>query len=283
MFAAWLLLQSALPAPAWVRPPVPLAPPLAETSGLARGVAHPGAIWTLNDSDNPAELFAIDTAGRTLGRVRVRGASNVDWEAIASGPCPGRERGRTCLYVGDIGDNARRRPFLTVYRIPEPDPARDTVVTVLDSLRFQYPDSARDAESMAVDRSGDLWIVSKELVREPRLYRVPARAWRSALVARAEFLGTLPIPSARGIEQWTTDATWSANGGALMVRTYGALWRVPFVAGRPRVAETTLLCGLAGLGPQGEGLVAIGPDVYAISSERWLGNEPSVAVVRCGA
>src|ERR1041385_829562 len=118
MLTALLLLQVAIPDPQWSRPPVALADPtLSETSALVVSQAHPGVLWTLNDSDNPPELFATDTAGRALGKVLVVGARNVDCEALAWGQC-GLPRGampvrsRRCLYIGDIGDNSRVRPFV---------------------------------------------------------------------------------------------------------------------------------------------------------------------------
>lgn len=284
MLTGLLLLQIALPAPTWTRPPLPLADPrLSETSALAPGI-EAGVFWTLNDSDNPAELFATDTNGRALGRIRVKGATNIDWEALAPGPCPARRPTgplARCLYIGDIGDNVRKRPWVVIYRAALPMIGRDSVLRVLDSLRVSYPDSARDAEAMVVGARGDLWIVSKELVREPRLYRVRASRWGSRRVIRAEYIATLPIPSPRGIEYWTTDATWGP-GGALIVRTYGALWQVPFRAGRPVPARTRPLCSLAGLGPQGEGLAWLGGDLYALTSEKLFRFDASIALVRCG-
>ena len=87
MLVTLLLLQAALPAPTSSRPPVALAETrLSETSSLAPSPTREGVLWTLNDSENPAELFATDTAGRALGRVRVDGAKNRDWEALAFGP-----------------------------------------------------------------------------------------------------------------------------------------------------------------------------------------------------
>ncbi|HEU5050684.1 MAG TPA: hypothetical protein VFU00_10195, partial [Gemmatimonadales bacterium] len=87
-----------------------------ESSGLAASRAHPGVLWTIEDSGNPALVSAIDTAGRLLGRWRLRGARNVDWEAVSVGPCGEHH----CIYVGDTGDNAERRRSVTIYRFREP-------------------------------------------------------------------------------------------------------------------------------------------------------------------
>ena len=244
---------------------------MAESSALVR-MSSPEHFWTLNDSDNGAELFAIDSTGRLLGSVRVAAAHNEDWEALAAT--------RNALFIGDIGDNQRRRPYIVIYRVDPPVVGRDSVAPIRDSLMVGYPDSAHDAESMVVDGRGDLWIVTKELSRAPRLYRVRAERWDRSGVVRAEFVASLPIPSARGVEQWTTDATWGP-GGALVIRTYGALWSVPFRSGRPVVAETRPLCSLVGLGPQGEGVTWVRNDLYVVTSEKLFGSPASIAMVRC--
>ena len=292
MLATLLFLQVTLPAPLWSRPPIPLTDSrLLETSALVPSPTRSGLFWTLNDSGNPAELFATDTAGRALGRVTVRGAENRDWEALAVGRCPRKGAARPasrpvtgrahCLYIGDIGDNSSVRPLVVIYRVAEPDAERDTAVSIIDSLRVVYPDGPRDAESMVVDTRGDLWIVSKERLRSPRVYRVPAHAWRAGRLVTATYAATLPIPSGAGVEQWTTDASWIDGGTALAVRTYGALWKVPFLRGRPVPARSKVLCSLAGLGPQGEGVAWIAGDLYALTSEKLFGTEASIALVRC--
>lgn len=289
MIVALLLLQLTVPAPAWSRPPVPLAEPtLTETSALVTSLAYPGVLWTLNDSGNPPELFATDTSGRALGRIRVLGAKNVDWEALASGPCPSPRvpstgaPTRQCLYVGDIGDNSRVRPFVTIYRVPEPRPGIDTTVEIIDSLRAVYPDGARDAESMVVDADGTIWIISKELLQSPHVYEIPRRSWGGARAQTMVFVDSLPIPSASGIEHWATDATWLGRGDTLIVRTYGELWVVPFLGGRPHPNETRPLCSLQGLGPQGEGVAWLGKGLFGLTSEKLFRSPASIALVRCG-
>lgn len=285
MFASFLLLQVALPSPLWSRPPIPLADPrLLETSALVPSPTRSGLFWSLNDSGNPPELFAVDTGGRALGRVSVVGAENRDWEALATGACPAHRRTgprAVCLYIGDIGDNSAVRPLVVIYRVAEPDPTRDTAVAIIDSLLVRYPDGPRDAESMVVDARGDLWIISKERLRSPRVYRVPTNAWRTRRTVTAIYTATLPIPSGDGVEQWTTDATWIHGGAALVVRTYGALWKVPFRLGRPVPRATKALCSLAGLGPQGEGVAWIAGDLYGLTSEKLFRTDASIALVRC--
>src|SRR5262245_64483246 len=105
-----------------------------------------GGWWVENDSGNTPDLHLIAASGKLLRTVRVRGATNVDWEDLASGP---GTNGRRTLYVGDIGDNAESRDDLVVYRVPEP--ARGLRVVAPTALPFRYPDGHHNAESLFVD------------------------------------------------------------------------------------------------------------------------------------
>ena len=136
-----------------------------ESSGVIASRKYPGVFWTINDSGNDPLLFATDSAGADLGYLRVQGASNFDWESLSIGPCT-RTRG-TCLFIGDTGGNNGRRPFISVYVVPELQPPAgpdDTLRTVLaqDTLRLVYPDSQQhDAEAIAVVGE-QLWLVTKD-------------------------------------------------------------------------------------------------------------------------
>ena len=95
------LAAALIAAPAAAQSPWKLAPPtsvvplgtfqdttLVEASAAAASRSQPGVIWTLNDSGNAPWVYAVDTAGRTLGVFLVAGASNFDWESLTLSPCP---------------------------------------------------------------------------------------------------------------------------------------------------------------------------------------------------
>ena len=142
-----------------------------ESSGLVASRRSPGLFWTHNDSGAGPLLHAFDRDGRRRGVWRVAGAAAIDWEDVAAGPGP--QPGRQYLYVGDIGDNERRRAEVVVYRVAEPE------ITLADAqtsarapretepaevLRLRYPDGAHDAEALLVHpSSGDLYVVTKEI------------------------------------------------------------------------------------------------------------------------
>src|SRR5687767_11357942 len=89
-----------------------------ESSGIAASRRNNGVLWTHNDSGDGPFIFAFDRQGKHRGVWRIAGAAALDWEDMAVGPGP--TRGRSYLYIGDIGDNLKKRGQIIVYRVAEP-------------------------------------------------------------------------------------------------------------------------------------------------------------------
>jgi hypothetical protein len=151
-------------------------PGLNESSGLAASRRHPGVFWTHNDGGGPY-LYAFDRAGKQRGRVRITGAKIYDWEDIAIGP-------GNHIFIGDIGDNERRRKHIIVYRVEEPDPV-DSKSKPAQPIVMRYPDDAHDAEALLVHpKTGDIYIVTKARGSDmrTRVYKAPAAARSSVML-----------------------------------------------------------------------------------------------------
>jgi len=255
---------------------------LDESSGVAASRQYPGVLWSLNDSGNPAALFATDTSGADRGRFSVAGAQNVDWEAIALGPC-----GKTdCLYIADTGDNRAERPVVELYRISEPDPARAAALPrttrPAQVLRIRYPGGPRDVEAIFVDRRGDAYLISKGADGKVDLFRVAAERW-SSRIADAELRGTLQIDAGSALGQLVTDAALGPDGNRVAVRTYRAIFfftRTP--DGNLRPASPPIGCSVLGLESQGEGVTWLDDQTLALTSEAGFREAGAVGVARCG-
>jgi len=200
------------------------APRLSESSGVAPS-RRAGVYWTHNDSGDGPFLYAIDSAGGYLGAVRVTGAGAVDWEDLARGPCSAPSG--TCLYIGDIGDNRSRRPFVVIYIVADPDPpsgGADTPRTAvpIDSVRLRYPDHAHDAEALAVTPDRQLLVITKDLRAPARLFSAPIVGHGGEpVVLTAVCTLQLHISAARG--RVVTGAAVSPDGRWLVARTYVSL------------------------------------------------------------
>lgn len=124
---------------------------IAENSGMARDVDH-RVYWVTNDSGAKGQVFAVGPDGRTRGTLDYA-AQPVDVEALAMN--------NNRLYVGDIGDNQHKRDHITVYWFDNPAPD-DNRSGAFRSWDFAYPDGPHDAETLLVDKSGRIHIVTKE-------------------------------------------------------------------------------------------------------------------------
>jgi hypothetical protein len=244
------------------------SPRLRESSGVTPS-SRPGLFWTHNDSGDGPMLYATDSAGQDLGRIRVRGVGAIDWEDIGAGPCvvaPGR-----CLYIGDIGDNRSQRPRVTIYRLVEPVPPSgkgDTlrVVDVLDSLVLRYPGGPRDAETVIVTPGGTLLIVSKPRHGEPHRYMADLHAPPPTVLVDA---GPLPISVNTVRGRLVTGGSISPDGRWVVIRTYVSLhfFRVdgtahPIPAGGPDGIPIPYV------ETQGEGVAFDGPTRLVLTSEQ---------------
>ncbi len=190
-----------------------------ESSALVESQQYPGVFWTLNDSGNENEIFAIDAVGHSIATFRVDGAVNVDWESLALD-----DQGN--LYIGDIGNNANRRRDLVVYRVREPNPkAPDAKVAVDAAIRFHYPDQVafpdperRNFDAEALFWSGSsLYVLTKHRSdARTTLYRFPPSEGGDVELIRIDDFDTG--------DTMVTAADATRDGRFLAVLTYRALY-----------------------------------------------------------
>jgi hypothetical protein len=166
-------------------------------SGLAASERNPGVLYLLDDRPGTSEVWAVEADGTMIGPVGVEGLDALDTESLALGACGDDIDEDHCLFVGDIGDNLRNRPDITVHRVPEPDlshgaPADPAPTEV---VRLRYPDGPHDAEALLVE-DGVPVIVTKAPfdaetgeTGETRLYRAPGFT-----DGTLEDLGAVPVP-----------------------------------------------------------------------------------------
>lgn len=240
---------------------VPLPGSATEASGAAVSRAYAEVIWTHNDSGGEPQVIAVDQTGRLLGILTVRGADNLDWEDIEIGPCPGG----SCMYIGDIGDNAAEREDIAVYRAPEPGPEDGSIE---NSTRFTmtYPGGPRDAEGLFVLPPERVFIVTKgdNSAIEVYEYPGPLRSDEQVELRLVRQLSAEQVP----LEDRATAASASPDGRYVAIRTRTTLL----------IYETDSLIGegdtppmnvdLTSLGePQGEGIGFAADGVLVTTSE----------------
>lgn len=235
-------------------------PQINEASGLAASRKTPGLLYTHNDSGGENAVFVLNSLGMMPARIVLDGIKNRDWEDIAVGPDPAT--GKSCVFVGEIGDNSARYKSVYVYRFPEPE-LTDTLITVQNttSIEIVYEDGARDAEALLVDpANADIYIISKR-EKEVGVYRV-SYPYKTDTVNTARKIGTLPL-------SMVTAADISFDGKNILIKTYSGVYQLKRSVKKP--LETALSGKLKPmpytLEPQGESIAwdAKGKGYYTLS------------------
>jgi hypothetical protein len=248
---------------------------LREASGIASSAVHPGVIWVVVDGGEPV-LNAIDSTGSILARIEVAGAGNTDWESLAIAPCGPR----SCLYIGDIGDNLRVRESIRIYRVVEPG-LTDRTTAPADRFEFRYPDGAHDAEAVFVLRDELAYVITKGRSEPISVYRAPA-----PLTADSVTTLRLVQPLSASFVQlpdMITGAGATADGQWVVLRTYSSVQLYRMVDGsmQPQLPGRGIV--LEALGEsQGEGADLRTDGTILLLSEKGLGDGPApLSRVRC--
>jgi hypothetical protein len=279
----------------------PLPAELREASGLAVSRTQPGVIWAHNDSGDMPVLYAIDEKGTLLAKVTVLDAEAIDWEDIASGPCPEGAPGAVgpgleaptnhCLYIADTGNNSRAREVLTIYIVDEPaigGEAPDQPMSVkARSFRFRYPGEPEDTEAIAVLPNGEVTIVSKGRTPTISFFGFTradiVKALMSGEILRATSEGNTGISPDQGLGRWVTAAALSPDGVTLAVRTYSEIFFFALDATPQgnRWRDLHKPCFLGEIEPQGEALDYLDEKTLIIGSETAAGRPGVLHRVRC--
>jgi hypothetical protein len=190
-----------------------------EISGLVASRQFSDVLWLHNDSGDQARIYAIDLSGVLLATVELDGISANDFEDIGIDA-------QNRILVGDLGGNAPvPLDGFAVHRFEEPAIERSQVPATIhvtpETLEFQYPMGAHDAEALFVDPlSGDLFIVTKAAD--------DAAAYRSAAPFGAGTPQTLETIAPLDFgDELITAADISADGRWIVIRTYGAVYAYP--------------------------------------------------------
>ena len=236
-----------------------------------------GHYWVINDSKDLNRMFLVSESGQGKAEFTLIGLQNRDWEAMGRWQ---NRTGQTYLYVADIGDNLAQNSSYQVHRFLEPslkltDPLR-RVINHTQTVEFTLPDGSRDMECMLIDQiTGDLFFISKRENRK-RLYRLPAEAFASKGVQKAQFMYELnfsvPTSEVSLLKQlyFITDGNIASSNEEIIVRNYLEIyyWKkqkhesiADALRRKPRIVPSILE-------PQGEALAFDGKNQgYATISE----------------
>ncbi len=110
-----------------------------ETSGI---LFYKGLLWTINDSGNKPELYAIDTnTGNLKHVIQLVNTENIDWEALTQDD--------DNIYIADNGNNNQSRPDYQLYIVSK-DSLTDAYNQSFNASTIIYKFEEKDLESIGL-------------------------------------------------------------------------------------------------------------------------------------
>jgi hypothetical protein len=193
-------------------------PRLVELSGLA--VVGTG-VWAMADGGRRIELHRLDPQTCAVVESRTAAVDPYDAEDLAAAP-------DGSLWVGDTGDNDRRRATVALVVVPPHGAAQ--------LHRLTYPDGPHDAEALLVDAHGVPTVVTKE-IGAAGIYR-PEAALATPGPTPLVHVGDLVLPGSDTVggpiggfgARTVTGGAVSADGRVAALRTYTDAWLFPVPA-----------------------------------------------------
>jgi len=168
-------------------------PRIVESSGLAASQAHPGIVYTVNDSGDKARVFAVDIAsGSVVGVSTVTNATWNDTEAMAL--WGGK------LWVADVGANRGVGAGRAIYAFDEPGAGNHDVTA--DRYPIALDGGAVEIEAIAIVR-GRIDLYSKGWPNGRAFQLIGPMTKSGPNVARV---------TNRIVPAWTADATTTPDG-----------------------------------------------------------------------
>lgn len=191
---------------------------LNEVSGLVVSSKSDEFIWVHNDSGDDGRIFLINKKGATHA-VYIFANEVIDCEAMSIGTSA---NGTKEIFVGDIGDNDAKRPFISIYKFAEPNinikSKKESIIKKVEELKFKYPDGARDAECLMIDPIDQkIYIVSKR-ENSVGVYSAPLNSKAGKLITLKK--ETTLFFNAPKSAKWITDGNISMDGKAIMIKSY---------------------------------------------------------------
>ncbi len=220
-----------------------------ELSGLAASHAIADLLWTHGDSGGDPMIYSVGgTDAAVHGTLKLSGATNTDWEDIATGPCAAGH----CIYVADTGDNNLSRSKVAIYEVVEPSvlPTGTASITYV-KYDVKYLDGPHNVESLFVDpRDGRSYVITKVSAPDANVYEIPRVA---GMTNDAIYLATLDVPSA---DPRVTAADMYVDGcsARILVRAHDSLYELSGApdATVPALLATPLVPMPVAVEPQGE-------------------------------
>lgn len=167
-------------------------------------------LWIIEDSGNANNLYALDAKAQLTKTIKITNAKNEDWEDLTSD-----KQGN--IYIGDFGNNNKKRDVYTIYKINTPAKVTDTASAEI--INFKLPKDLKplDFESFFLFKNR-FYIFSKDDKKGIMISVENKKGDQKAKLLR-EF-------NLNGKDNKITSAAISTDGKTVLLLNHDKVWKL---------------------------------------------------------
>lgn len=182
---------------------------LKETSALEH-TPNSDLFWVIEDHGNKNNLYGLNAKGHIVKDIDIENSENEDWEDLTS-DAEGN------IYIGDFGNNNKNREKFTIYKVPQPDKAKDIITA--QSIHFELPNEMKSEDLEAFFLYNDAFYIFSKDHKKCELIKVPNQIGNH----KATYIAEIQL---KGKHNQVTSADISDDGKTVVLLNHDKLWKL---------------------------------------------------------
>ena len=134
--------------------------------------------WVIEDAGNDNKLYGLNIKGKIVKELKITNAQNIDWEDLTTD-----ENGN--IYIGDFGNNNKKRLEFTIYKIGHSDLAFKTIKA--ESITFNLSKDIKSQNFEAFFLLNDHFYIFSKDDNHGKLFKVPNIIGNHAAIFISDF------------------------------------------------------------------------------------------------
>jgi hypothetical protein len=167
-------------------------------------------LWVIEDAGNTNNLYGLNAKGDIIKDISISNIQNIDWEDLTSDSFGN-------IYIGDFGNNSKKRKNFAIYKVSNPENATDDVTAEVISFKLPKHMKSEDFESFFLYNDA-FYIFSKDH-KETKLFKIPNVIGDH----EASYISEVKL---KGKNTKVTSADISDDGKTVVLLNHDKLWKL---------------------------------------------------------
>ena len=167
-------------------------------------------IWVIEDGGNKNNVYALNETGTIEKSINIENSKNVDWEDLTTD-----KEGN--LYIGDFGNNSRKRKNFTIYKLTDINRAQENITAEIINFKLPKDTKSKDFESFFI-KDDCFYLFTKDR-KKNSVFRVENVIGDQT----AEFVSNYYL---KGKNNRVTSADISDDGDTIVLLNHDKIWEI---------------------------------------------------------